>query len=123
MCLYRIHRWSLTKFSVYTNTLLATLNARQLLFRGTVSEARSTDNMSVVLQELHKGSQVIDIPFSIPFLMLPRDLTLLPTFQQQNISIKIDTTTQEYHSGNQKLHDGSIEVSICHLCHFATPGF
>lgn len=55
--------------------------------------------------------------------MLPRDLTLLPTFQQQNISIKIDTTTQEYHTGDQKHRDGSIRVSVCYLCRLATYDF
>jgi len=83
-----------------------------MFFRGTGSEAtgRSTaDNMSVILQDLPKGSQVNHIPFPIPLVMLPRGFTHLPTFQQQNISIKIDTT-QEYHSqvGDQKLRDGSV---------------
>jgi len=70
---------------LYTNSLLATLNARKMFFRGTISDPRSTDNTSVILQDLPKS-------------------------QQQNISIKIDTT-QEYHSGDQKRRDGSIRMS------------
>ena len=78
--------------------------------------------MSVILQELPKASQVNHIPFPKPFFILPRGFTHLLTFQQQNISIKIDTT-QEFHSGDQKLRDGSIRVSIFHLCHLSTPDF
>ena len=37
----------------------------------------------------------------------------LSMFQQQNISIKIDTTTQEYHSGVQKLGSPRSVSVIC----------
>ena len=73
--------------------------------------------MSVILQDISKVSQVNNISSPKPSLILPRGFTHSPTSQQQNLSIKIDTTTQEYHCDDQRLRDGSIGVSISHLCH------
>ena len=68
--------------------------------------------MSVILQDISKVSQVNNISSPKPSLILPRGFTHSPTSQQQNLSIKIDTTTQEYHCDDQRLRDGSIGVSI-----------
>lgn len=53
--------------SVYTNSLLATLNARQIFFRGAGNDGQSGDSMSVTLRDIPKGTEVNHIIFPVSF--------------------------------------------------------
>ncbi|KAF8798622.1 hypothetical protein BYT27DRAFT_6897122 [Phlegmacium glaucopus] len=68
---------------LYTNSLLSTLNLREVMRCGSHSEISSLDPMS----------------FSV------RDVAKMESTQSEGISFKIDTNTSKYHSHNdQKLH-------------------
>ena len=110
--IYITSQWWLTSFAVYTNSLLATLNARKILAGD--SEPQSVDAMSVSLRDLPKKSQV-NVTYLSPFSLRLSWLVIL--FQLRTISIKINTTKQEYSFGSdQKIRDESPEaVSILNL--------
>ncbi|KAF8798639.1 hypothetical protein BYT27DRAFT_7246559 [Phlegmacium glaucopus] len=69
---------------LYTNSLLSTLNLREVIRRGSHSEGSSLDTMSFSVQNVPK----------------------MESTQSESISFKIDTNTSKYHSHNhQKLHE------------------
>jgi len=67
---------------LYTNSLLATLNARKILFARGI-KPQPVDAMSVSLSDLPQK------------------------FQPRSVSVKIDTTKQEYHNGGQRLDESA----------------
>jgi hypothetical protein len=70
-------------FAVYTNSMLATLNARKILARGFEADA-----ISISLQDLPNKCQ-------------PR-----------SISVKIDTTKQQFHNGGQTPDESSDSEAV-----------